>query len=169
MWDPFKIKHINSIEQVFKRFSRRIERMEDLDYWSRLKELGVMSLQRRREKLIIILLWKIKNNMIQNDIGIEFKFNERNSQIKAVIKPMAKLRGRVQSSFEQSFIIKSAKIWNKLPPKLTEISLLNSFKTKLDKYLSFIPDEPPVNGYFHKTKNSILDYKVVKYEAVFRS
>ena len=87
----------------------------------------------------------------------------------AYLKPLPKVKGKLLSSFEQSFIIKAAKLWNFLPPKLTEISDFSCFKAKLVKYLEFIPDEPPVLGYHHNNRNSIREYKPVLYETVFGS
>ena len=62
------------------------------------------------------------------------------------------------SIYEESFIIRSAKLWNKVPSAIQNVASLNSFKLKLDNWLSLLPDEPPVLGYYHVTKNSILDY-----------
>ena len=163
LWNPEKTKHIDAIERIFRGFSRKIDNMAQFDYWTRLKKLNLMSLQRRRERSIIILVWKIKNNLAPNDINLDFKTNIRNNKIDAVVKPMAKCLGKTRTSFENSFIIKSAKIWNRLPFPLREISNLNLFKKQLDIYLNYIPDEPPVQGYFHKCKNSILDYKTFDY------
>ena len=168
LWNPFKIKHIDAIEQIQRKFTRKIQHMSHHDYWTRLKLLDIMSLQRRREKAIIILVWKIKNNKTPNDINLEFKINSRNSETKAVVKPMAKSKGKIQTSYENSLVIKSAKIWNKLPFKLTETSNFLLFKNKLEKYLNYFPDEPPVHGYFHKSKNSLLDYQALSYETVFQ-
>ena len=72
VWDPYKVKHINSIEQIQRNFTKKIKFMRDLDYWQRLKTLNIMSLQRRREKMIIILVWKIKNNLAPNNINLIF-------------------------------------------------------------------------------------------------
>ena len=80
-----------------------------------------MSLQRRREKLIILLVWKIKNNLVPNDINLEFSKCQRNGRTKAVLKPLPRVKGKLLSSYEDSFIIKSAKLYNKLPSKLTNI------------------------------------------------
>lgn len=168
LWNPFKVKHIDAIEQIQRKFTRRIRNMKDHDYWTRLKLLNIMSLQRRREKLIILLVWKIKNCLVPNDINLEFKPTLRGSDFEAVVKPMVKTKGKFQTSYENSFIIKSAKIWNKLPVKLRDIKSYNLFKIKLEKYLSFFPDEPPVHGYYHKTNNSILEYQTIKYESVFK-
>ena len=140
-----------------------------MDYWARLQKLGIMSLQRRREKLTILFVWKLKNNAVVNDINMQFCKNQRNSKVKAVLKPMPHVSGRLLSSFEDSFIIRSAKLWNHLPSELTEISSYNVFKSKLEKYLTFYPDKPPVHGYYHQTKNSIRDYRSISYESVFKT
>ena len=160
LWDPIEIKHIDKIEQIQRNFTRKITNMKQFNYWTRLEKLQIMSLQRRREKQIIILVWKLKNNSIPNDINLEFEENKYNSKIKAVFKPLPRKTGKLQSSFENSFIIKGAKLWNKLPPNLTKISNIHSFRTRLDKFLKLFPDEPPVHGYYHKTKNSILNYNI---------
>ena len=167
IWDPSKIKLIDIIEQTQRNFTRKITNMDNYDYWTRLKKLGITSLQRRREKFTIILVWKIKNNLIPNDINLEFSINTRNSQIRAVVKPLPRSRGKLLSSYENSFAIRAAKLFNKLPSKLIEVSSLPLFKFRLEKYLSFYPDEPPVHGYYHNVKNSITEYRTVKYDSVF--
>ena len=161
VWDPYKVKHINALEQIQKIFTRKIDFVKDFDYWTRLKKLGIMSLQRRRERFLIVMVWKIKNNNTPNDINLQFVTNTRNSITKAVLPPLPKTRGKILSTYENSFVIKALKLWNKLPLTLTEITNLKSFTTKLDKYLVLYPDEPPVKGYFHKTNNSLLEYKTV--------
>ena len=135
--------------------------MKDVDYWTRLKSLNIMSLQRRRERFNLILIWKIKNNLFPNDLGLQFEENPRTLITKAVIKPMSKVKGKILTAYENFFVIKAAKIWNKLPYSLTKISNPNIFIKKLDEYLALFPDEPPVEGYFHRTTNSLLDYRTV--------
>ena len=71
--------------------------MKDLDYWARLKDLQIMSLQRRRERQILILVWKIKNNLIPNDINLEFSQNKYTLKTKAILKPLPK--GRKNADF----------------------------------------------------------------------
>ena len=119
--------------------------------------LKTMSLQRRREKIIIIHLWKILHEINPNSLGIEFKEHSRTSSIKAILKPLPKLRGKVLTNYDESFVIKSAKLWNKLPPNLTTITSLSLFKHHLDKFLTNLPDEPPLPGYPCKSDNSILN------------
>ena len=61
LWNPTKISDIQELESVQKAFTARIVGMKDIHYWDRLKKLSLMSLQRRRERYIIMHMWKILN------------------------------------------------------------------------------------------------------------
>ena len=158
LWDPYLIKNISKIEQVQRRFTSKVDEGKDLNYWDRLKLFNLLSLQRRRERQTIIYAWKIKNDLVRNDIELQFKRCPRTSREKAKLKPMPKTTGKRLSIYENSFVIRAAKLWNKLPPQLAADSNLNTFKLNLDKWLASFPDQPPIQGYYHSSKNSILDY-----------
>ena len=110
--------------------------------------------------MIIIFVWMLKNNKVTNNINLQFS-QDRKGNIKAQIKPLPKIRGRILTIYENSFSITSVKLWNKLPPKICEINNLSLFKIKLHDYLTLYPDNPPVKGYYHTNKNSLLDYKSI--------
>ena len=116
-----------------------------------------MSLQRRREKIILIHVWKIQNKFYPNSINLEFKLHTRTNSTKAIIKPLPKIRGRILTGFDMSFTIRAAKLWNILPANLTNVSSLNSFKAGLAKFLTKIPDQPPLPGYPYKCDNSLIN------------
>ena len=165
LWDPHNIEQIKSIEQVQKRFTKRINGLKEDHYWQRLKDLGILSLQRRRERKTIVHMWKIKNMAVRNDVEFNFVDNpHRRTQPNLVLPPMPKITGKALSTFENSFVIRSTKLWNKLPKTLASETNYTTFLRKLDEWLKQIPDQPPVNGYFHNNKNSIVDYKVRKIE-----
>ena len=84
--------------------------MKELDYWSRLKILKIRSLQRRREKIIILHVWKILHGFYPNDINLQSKEHLRTNSLKIVLKPLPKVRGRILTQYEHSFVIKSAKL-----------------------------------------------------------
>ena len=130
------------------------------DNWSRPQNticyLGLLSLQRRRERNIILHLWKIRNKVNPNSINIEFKENKRLSAIKAIIKPLPKLRGKILTQYDESFVIRSAKLWNVLPPKLTHLTTFDVFKSGLEKFLFKVPDQPPLPGSPYINDNSII-------------
>merc|ERR1712030_200465 len=51
-------KGINDIENIQRTFTKKIEGMEELTYHQRLKELKMYSMERRREKYMIIYGWQ---------------------------------------------------------------------------------------------------------------
>ena len=116
-----------------------------------------MSLQRRREKIIIVHVWKVLNGFYPNRIGLKFKHHSRSNSIKAILNPLPKAKGKLLTKYEESFSINSSKLWNVLPPCLTLITNLNRFKRELDEFLYSVPDEPPLPGYFHRTNNSLTE------------
>ena len=66
LWSPYKISQITEIEKVQRSFTKHITGMQDLSYHERLQALRLYSLQRRRERYCIILIWKIIENKAQN-------------------------------------------------------------------------------------------------------
>ena len=105
---------------------------------------------------LILHTWKILNNMNPNSINLNFKEHARTKAIVAILKPLPKLQGKSLTTYEESFLIKSAKLWNILPPNLTKITFLYSFKIELNKFLSQIPDQPPFPTYPYQNDNSLL-------------
>ena len=76
LWSPTKVTDIQELENVQKIFTTNIAGMYELSYWERLKKLSLFSLQRRRERYIILhmIMWKILNAKTSNDLSIEFVF-----------------------------------------------------------------------------------------------
>lgn len=72
LWDPHLVRDIQTLESVQRVFTRRIAGVQQLDYWERLDALNLMSLQRRRERYIIIYACKIHRGLVPNDLGLEF-------------------------------------------------------------------------------------------------
>ena len=70
VWNRTKVGEIQAIEGVQKTFTNRISALKSDDYWKRLKEMSLMSLQQRRERYIILQVWKILNGVSPNDIPI---------------------------------------------------------------------------------------------------
>ena len=135
--------------------------MNKFNYWERLQKLGIMSLQRRRERNIILQLWKINHGYNPNSIKMEFKEHNRSTAVRAIMKPLPTLRGKLLTQYDHSFVINSAKLWNILPAPLTKITSLGRFKSSLDKFLSTVPDLPPLPGYPYNSNNSLINQRSV--------
>ena len=157
VWSPYLKKDIVLIEQTQISFTHRILGFTELNYWDRLEKLDLTSLQRRRETFIIIHIWKIKNNIYPNTIDLEFKLHKRTNAMRAVLKPLPKVTGKLLCKYEESFIIRACKLWNILPPILSHVTCLNSFKLQLKNFLKNVPDKPPLPGYPVLNDNSLLN------------
>ena len=158
LWHPSKIGDIQELESVQRTFTARITGMKELNYWNRLKSLQLMSMQRRRERYIIIHMWKILNQKCPNDLQIKFMAPSRLG-IKAIIPPCKKLaKQRNQTLYEHLFAILGPRLWNTMPKDLSNITSQQEFKDKLTLHVLSIPDLPPVRGYTCPNNNSLLEW-----------
>ena len=162
LWNPSKITDIQELEGVQRSFTRRIWGVQHLNYWDRLKALNLMSLQRRRERYIIIQMWKIHYQLSPNDLGIQFVPPRHRKGIQAKVPELRKgSLQRNQSLYDSSFAVHGPRLWNSIPCNLTLIATLDEFKHQLTAFLLTIPDKPPVSGYSCTNNNSILEWSNV--------
>ena len=109
LWSPSKIDDIMRLEGVQRTFTSRIGAVRHLKYWERLKHLKITSLQQRRDRYILIPVYKIANNLAPNDIDMKFHQTNRRSlccNIPAVIKHS---EAKYQSKYDASFQITGGK------------------------------------------------------------
>ena len=158
LWQPNKIADIQELESVQRTFTARIRGMESLNYWERLKSLKLMSLQRRRERYIILHMWKTLHGVCPNDLLIKFTDPCRLG-VKAVVPSFTKsAKQRNQTLYEHSFAVIGPRLWNTLPRNVSIITCQQQFKDKLTDYVFSVLDLPPVRGYTSPNKNSLLDW-----------
>ena len=141
VWAPYKIEHIEEIEKVQRRATKRLPGMSSLSYEDRLKKLKLPTLAYRRLRGDLIEIFKIvKGYYDQNTVKfIKFWTKEatRNSP-----------RGQQDKIFPQpahydirkfSFTVRVTKYWNSLPDEVANAPSINSFKNRLDKYSENCP------------------------------
>ena len=158
LWDPVKTTEIQLLEGVQRTFTSRLGGLYDMDYWERLSHLKLMSLQRRRERYVILMMWKTYHNVVPNSCNIKFVETTRNGT-KAVVPSLSKSSSmRNQTLYDSSFAVRGPKLWNKVPSDVKAERTFDSFKTSLSKFLALIPDNPPVSGYTCSWSNSLVDY-----------
>ena len=129
LWNPCGANSVTSIkllEGVQRSFTSKISSLYHLDYWQRLKQLKLMSLQRRRERYTIIHMWKILTAKAPNDLQVAFYMSER-SAIKVAVPDIPPRRANL-SLFDKSFGVMGPKLWNFIPSECSKIlhSLENS-------------------------------------------
>ena len=175
VWCPFDRTHINMLENVQRRFTSRILEYNTWDerlgmcictsnYWERLADLKIYSLERRRERFIILYAYRVIIGLIsfpwfdayveRGGILLRAKYNHR--------APHSVKRNR-----HSSFFYKAPQLYNLLPPELRkheEITTpsqqhVEDFKGDLDTFLEKVPDQPDVddlNKMRNATTNSLI-------------
>ena len=149
-WSPGDQDSINRLEAVQKHFLSKVQDKEitSLNYWDMLKTLRIYSQERRRERYMAIFLWKVSQGMV-NGYHMEFTGvagrRGRTALPKQIVKSSSSLTKKAR---ESSIGVKGAKIFNLLPVKIRNLDSNNvdTFKSALDSYLSFIPDQPTIAG-----------------------
>ena len=158
LWNPFKIADIQEIESVQRSFTARIAGVQHLHYWDRLKALSLMSLQRRRERYIIIHMWKIHYQQCSNDLEITFVITPRFGIVAKIPPPKSRSKSHYQTLYEHSFGVMGPRLWNCIPAKIRAMNSLDHFKGRLTDLMLALPDTPPTRGYTPTNSNSIIDW-----------
>ena len=161
LWSPHAVNEIQQLENVQRIFTRRLIG-SDHNYWERLKILNLYSLQRRRERYIIIYIWKILEGQVPNPNNQIVQIANGHRGRRCIRHNLPKTKASLQTLLDHSFIHNGPKLFNCLPSRvrnLTNCSVI-TFKNNLDKFLKTIRDEPPVtNSPMHRSasSNSIPD------------
>ena len=97
------------------------------------EETGLAQLAKRRETSRLILMYKIKNNLvpgylsniIPNDPNLNRRYNTRHTP------DIPHFRARTEL-FDHSFFPATTRLWNNLPPDTRNSKSLNEFKNKIN-------------------------------------
>ena len=170
IWSPSEKAQgeINEIERIQKSFTSRIRGMEGLDYHQRLKQLKLYSLERRRERYLIILAWQMREGFIENTLDLKFTKN-RAWRVWAPVVSWSKngknVKHSVRTKLHNSPAIKMARLFNKQPIDLRRMTgvTVKTYKEHLDVWLKRIPDTPKIDNYKCSAEtNSIADHVVTQ-------
>lgn len=146
LYKPGTLKGIAVLEKLFFDFTTRIPEVRKENYWTRLKNLKMISQERRMERYRIFYVWKIIENKVPN-CGIVV--NNENERLGRRCKiPNLEKNGRkaIQTLREQSLQINGARLFNCLPKRIREIHITEDFKEQLDLWLATVPDQPRIGN-----------------------
>ena len=163
LWNPWKVKDIQAIEAIQRTFTCKITEVQYLNYSERLHKLKLYPLHRRRERYIIIYIWKITEHMVPNIDGtmghtIKTRKHPRHGTQCVIQYPTN--RNPAQSLQENAITIFGPRLYNSLPKYLRDFESVKTekFKFELDKFLDTIPDQPKIPNYVSASgSDSILD------------
>ena len=159
LWSPTAVGQINALEKVQMSFLKKITGVTGT-YWQQLAAVNIYSLQRRRERYIVIYIWKVVEGLVPN-FGISVLNNSRHGRYCVVphIKTTAPVR--IQNLRFASLSVNGPRLFNAMPNcvrNMTNCSI-DAFKNALDKYIRAVPDEPRVAGlvpFCSESSNSLL-------------
>ena len=169
LWSPCDKGNIQALEMIQRSFLRKLSGIRNLTYWDQLRELRLYSQERRRERYMIIYIWRILEEQVPNIYNgvnasgcIVASWHDRRGRVcdlPQIIRPSS---SQVKRLREASLAVKGQRLFNTLPQDIRNMTGCTKevFKRALDKYLKDIPDEPQIQGYtaFRKADtNSLVD------------
>lgn len=146
---------ILNLERAQNYFLKRVTYMDSLNYWERLRQMKMMSIQRRLERYIILYTWKATEGLVQN-FGLEWNINSHRNRILRV-PALKRATCKTKTISDGTIQVTGPKLFNSLPDSLRNISVCSPdiFKMCLDSFLSLIPDEPKLDQLIPHAINQI--------------
>ena len=150
IWSPTNATQINLIENIQKTYTSRISEYQiwndtlhmpicTKNYWDRLKDLEIYSLERWRERFIILYIYKFIIGLIS--IECFDVYVERGIKVQRKLKQSAK--DPIKRLRQNSFYYRGPQIYNLLPECLRQVEEITTptkhhveiFKHRRDEYL----------------------------------
>jgi hypothetical protein len=137
-WAPYLKKDILAIERVQRRFTRLFPNLRERDYETRLYELQLFSMERRRLRGDLIEAYKIIKGF--TDSGGHLLERNVDTRLRGNSLKLKKHRARLLLR-HNCFSNRVVNYWNKLPEEVVQVSNVTGFKHKLDNcWSSLFPD-----------------------------
>ena len=157
VWNPTQINLIERLEATQRTFTSKIENLEGMNYHERLNHLKLYSLQRRRERFILIHTFRIYKQLAPNDLKIQFSLHPRlGLQCKRL--PLNSKITKINNLRFNFFSHLAPRLFNLIPGEIKNVNTVDAFKNKLDELLKHIPDTPPTPGYKRVNSNSLIEW-----------
>ena len=130
IWTPRFKKHTIQIENVQRRATRLLKELQGLDYSERLLNLGLPTLEYRRERADLIQVYKIDHKIDRTEAEVlsEKVTRPTRGHTEKFFKPRARCNIR-KNSFKHRVVDN----WNNLDQSIVDSPSLNAFKARLNK------------------------------------
>ena len=147
LWSPHDQQSINSIEAVQRHFLSRVTGMEKTHHWDRLRLLNLYSQERRRERYMVIFLWKISEGLVKG-YDITFEHSGRRGRMAIPHPIVSSAPAVIKRAREASLGVKGCRLFNLLPDSVRNVkgTSVDQFKAALDNFLATVPDQPTIDG-----------------------
>jgi len=127
IWNPILKKHIDSLEKVQRKFTKRVPSLSTLPYLERIRSLNLETLELRRLYYDLTYYYKILHHLTPHNPDDFFTFhnppaNSRNPQ-QVLTKPV-----RGSRNFFSTFSYRAVDAYNSLPEHVKNQTSLPVFK-----------------------------------------
>lgn len=131
-WSPYYKKDKDKIEKIQRRMTRMVEGMRDIEYGERLKKLGLVTLEERRNRADLVQLFKMYRGLTRPSFDSMFqlvKHDRTRGHTLKLAKHCTSLN--IRHNFFSERVVDN---WNRLSTHVVEAEGLNSFKSRLQKF-----------------------------------
>jgi hypothetical protein len=129
VWSPYLLKHIRGIENVQRRFTKRIFSISQLSYSERLAVLGLDTLELRRLRSDLVLYYKIFHGLAhlpRDHLPADLPpSNTRSGGNRLATHGFSTL------SVDNDFFSRCLSCWNFLPTRIVDSQSVAVFKNSL--------------------------------------
>ena len=150
VWNPHTQQDISLLESVQRNYTCRLDGMKDKNYYQRLISLNIYSAERRRDRYLIIYIFKILQNIVPNP-GISFKWSGRRGKVLVTPSMQSSIASKASTLLHHSFTRRAPRLFNSLPKSLRNLpddTTMLTIKNRVDQLLRRITDEPRISGYY---------------------
>jgi hypothetical protein len=135
-WCPWTQKDKDVLESVQRRAVRMISGLQSKEYLDRLKEVGLTTLEARRDRGDLIEVWGILHRKKDVDLSTWFRMaSEGSHSMRLAGHPLSIFKERSNLEIRSNFFsMRCCDTWNRLPNNIKEAKSINVFKNAYDKY-----------------------------------
>src|SRR5664279_2041176 len=132
VWSPSLKKYIHSIEDVQRRFTKRLTGLSGCTYHQRLTILKLESLEIRRLRADLLLAYKILFGLITVNCKDPFSLNNSRNSLNLRSHRFQLSNQKARSNIRLNFFCnRIILLWNSLPPKTTMFNNVAAFKRSI--------------------------------------
>ena len=164
LWSPDDQQSINFIEAVQHHFLAKVSGLENMNHWERLSRMSLYSQERRRERYMVIFIWKISEGLVH---GYDLSFTDcaRKGRLATPKQILRSAPAPIRRAIEASLAVKGCRLFNLLPTSIRNMKAtsVDQFKLALDNFLCNVPDQPTMDGLGRAVEtNSLLHQLAMK-------